>query len=387
MAEALTNDRLVRDYIDFMGADFIRRRHHYVLLKALEVFVQCCNANSVEEALEFAKNNNGSSLAKALQSFVNYFQAKDLKPKTVLFYLNTLCRFLRFYDVPYESALKKIKKPRKVAVRVDRIPTIDELQKIILKSKSPRLGVYLQLLAQTGLRRSEAARLRLKHLDLENGWIHLTGDITKNGRPRDVPIISELRETLKNYINREKIKDYLFPSFADFNRPMQPNNLYDAYYDLLKRLGLAEKDDVGWKLHFHVLRKWFKTQLEHAGVNRLLIMSWMGHDAGTQAVYYLPTQEQIKAEIEKAERALRIFGIIPPSPEVEEKIREVEEKTSEKIKEMERTMEELKFIATTFMQAYNELAKERKIPDKLRKIVTPSKTKRRFELADKYSKI
>ena len=199
-----------------------------------------------------------------------------------------------------------------------------------------------------------------------------------------MPIISELRTTLKNYIEREKIKDYLFPSFADFNRPMQPNNLYDAYYDLLKRLGLAEKDDVGWKLHFHVLRKWFKTQLEHAGVNRLLIMNWMGHDAGTQAVYYLPTQEQVKAEIEKAERALRIFGIVPSSPEVEEKIREVEEKTSEKIKEMERTLEELKFIATTFMEAYNELAKERKTPDKLKKIVIPSKTRGKWKLTDKY---
>jgi tRNA A58 N-methylase Trm61 len=42
-------------------------------------------------------------------------------------------------------------------------------------------------------------------------------------------------------------------------------------------------------------------------------MSWMGHDAGVQSVYYLPTQEQIKAEIEKAEKALRIFGRVEVS--------------------------------------------------------------------------
>lgn len=37
-------------------------------------------------------------------------------------------------------------------------------------------------------------------------------------------------------------------------------------------------------------------------------MSWMGHDAGVQAVYFMPSQKDIAKEVKKAEKALTTFG-------------------------------------------------------------------------------
>jgi integrase len=314
-------EECVAQYLDFAGRRFIERRRQYPLLRALELFRSCIGEDSVGEALVAAKDS--ARLARAIQLFINRLEEGGRRPKTILFYLDLLCGFLRFHDVPYEAALRKVRRPRNAATRVDRVPTVAELRRMILKCRSPRLAMLIQLLAQTGLRLSEATRLRLKHLDLDGGWIRLTGDITKNGRPRDVPIVSELGDALRSYIVREKIADYLFPNLADRSRPMRPNRVYESYHGLLRRLGLAERDDVGWRLHVHTLRKWFKTQLESAGVNRLLIMSWMGHDAGVQAVYYLPTREQVGAEVERAERALAIFSDEGRSVELD-RVRELE---------------------------------------------------------------
>jgi hypothetical protein len=85
---------------------------------------------------------------------------------------------------------------------------------------------------------------------------------------------------------------------------------YDKYIKLLRRLGLDEKtpDGSAYRLHPHIFRKWYRTTLESAGVNKLLIDLWLGHNSGVEKLYYLPPPEVIKQEFDKADRVLRIFG-------------------------------------------------------------------------------
>ncbi|MEM2690121.1 MAG: site-specific integrase [Nitrososphaerota archaeon] len=303
------NDMYVVEYIDAQGPSFKARRRHYPLYKALGIFLDLYQAGSVGEALERARN--GNDLHRVLQSFIGRLESEGLKPKTIHHYLNILNSFLRFYDVPYQNALKKVRKPKKAPVRVDRLPSIADLQKMILASKSPRLSMLIQLLSQTGLRLNEALNLKMEYIDFENNVINIPGAITKNGRPRQVPLISELKTALQNYLKKMEIEHgYIFPSEENRGRPWLVERVYDRYYALLKRLNLDQKDSIGYQTHLHTLRKWFKTQLEMANVNRLVIMSWMGHDAGVQAIYFMPSPNDLKKEIEKAEKALRIFGAI-----------------------------------------------------------------------------
>jgi hypothetical protein len=59
--------------------------------------------------------------------------------------------------------------------------------------------------------------------------------------------------------------------------------------------------------------------LESAGVNKLMIDLWMGHNSSSvERLYYLPTPEMIKQEFEKADKVLRIFGQAAPLGRIEE---------------------------------------------------------------------
>ncbi len=67
--------------------------------------------------------------------------------------------------------------------------------------------------------------------------ISLPGAITKNGKPRQIPLISELKTTLQNYLKKMKIEHrYLSPSEEDRERPCRVERVYDRCYALLKRL-------------------------------------------------------------------------------------------------------------------------------------------------------
>ncbi|MCS7142909.1 MAG: hypothetical protein NZ920_03830 [Aigarchaeota archaeon] len=79
----------------------------------------------------------------------------------------------------------------------------------------------------------------------------------------------------------------------------------------------------------HTFRIWYRTTLEAARVNRLLIDVWMGHNSGVEKTYYLPTPEIIKQEFEKADKAFRIFGQTHTPPEAD-KAKALEEAGGEK---------------------------------------------------------
>lgn len=95
-------------------------------------------------------------------------------------------------------------------------------------------------------------------------------------------------------------------------KPMPKSRFYENYRLLLEVclvLMLGRQMARPTFLHPHVFRKWFRTLLESTGVNKLLIDSWMGHNSGmVKKIYYLPSPEMMQAEIEKADKAMRIFG-------------------------------------------------------------------------------
>ena len=245
------------------------RGHGKALEKVLRIFLEIGGFGSDREAIEYFKARNGLSFISYSRPWFrgSNLRVISLKPFHFLTYL--LSDFLRWCDVPVDLARKKVKLPKKATVRSGKIPSIGDLQRLILGTKSPRLRILIQFLAQTGMRPSEAINCRLSYIDFENGWIRIPGIITKNGQGREIPLINELREALQKYIKAEGISDYLFPSMKDPYKPVNRHRVYERWYALLKRLGLDERDSIGFRLHPHTLRKWFKTRLEQFGVNRL----------------------------------------------------------------------------------------------------------------------
>ncbi len=287
----------------------VERGHGKALEKVLRLFLEVGGFSSDKEAVEHFRKNNGEGLHRILQGLISRLETMGYKPKSIHFSLYLLSDFLRWFDVDVDMARRKIKLPKKAVVRSDKLPTLGDLQRLILGTKSPRLRMLIQFLAQTGMRLSEAINCKLTYIGFENGWIKLPGIITKTGQPREIPLISELKEALKKYVEAEGISDYLFPSAESPNKPMNRHRFYERWYALLKRLKLDERDSVGFRLHPHTLRKWFKTRLEHAGVNRLLIELWLGHTIGVQGQLLPPTSRYDRGgEAEGGESPKNIRG-------------------------------------------------------------------------------
>jgi integrase/recombinase XerD len=310
-----------RQYLEFVGPNFTKERRHFPLAFILRTALEDTGCDSLTEFLEFCRKNN-DQLHIVFQRIINKL-SENRAPKTVSFYMYLLFDFLKFHRIKLEEAKQQLKMP-KGTVRIDRLPTLAEVQRLILASRSPRMRLLIQLLLQTGMRVSEALSLRVADIDFDAKVIRIRGAATKTKAAREVPLIPELEAAIKDYLNRRKVDSvWLFPNLKDPSRPVSRGKMMRSFFNLLQRYRLAPRDPSGrgYQIHFHVFRKWYKTMLERAGVNRLLIERWMGHTIGVQGVYYLPTPEDEERERQKAAEALRIFGKIEqPKPQLPEPI-------------------------------------------------------------------
>ena len=304
-----------RQYLEFAGPKFMKDRRHYPLAFILRTALGDTGCGSLAEFLEFCRKNN-DQLHIVFQRIINKLSERRA-PKTVSFYMYLLFDFLKFHRIKLEDAKQQLKMPRGT-VRIDRLPTLAEVQRMILASRSPRMRLLIQLLLQTGMRVSEALSLRVADIDFDAKVIRIRGAATKTKTAREVPLVPELEAAIRDYLDRRKVDSiWLFPNLKDPSRPVSRGKVMRSFFNLLQRYRLAPRDPSGrgYQIHFHVFRKWYKTMLERAGVNRLLIERWMGHTIGVQGVYFLPTPEDEERERQKAAEALRIFGKIEqPKP-------------------------------------------------------------------------
>jgi integrase len=310
-------EKSISDYLTF-NASLLKHRRHYILLKVLNFLRDDLGLRSIDDLLKV----DGRSLVISMQKWINK-RVGETSIKTLRYELYLTRGFFSFYDIELPS--KKLKVPRKAAKsRVDRIPSIAELQKLISFSRSPRLRLILMILALTGLRLDECLQLRREYVDLERGFLIVPPEHDKNGKGREVPIPTELKNELKLYFERHfpHERGYIIPSDNNPAKRMPKQRFYDLYHRLLKRTGLDMKtpDGSAYMLHAHTYRKFYRTTLEAAGVNKMLVDLWLGQNSGVEKRYYLPTAEIIRKEFEKADQALKIFGRHDDMKTLEEKV-------------------------------------------------------------------
>jgi len=297
---------LLDEYISLFP-ELGKRRQAATLRKSIEELKVFLNASSASDIVRLGRESP-KDLVIGLQKWVNHLATQNMAPKTIRFRLYLVRSFLRFHDV--EVGDRKLRLPKKGARRVDKLPAIYELQQLLLGTRSKRLRLLIHTLLLTGMRLSEALALRVEHIDLRQGFIHLPAEATKTGHARTIPIFSELREAIERYLTEEKLtRGYLFHVDGNPEKPIPKNRVYENYIELLKRLHLNHKtpDGGAYALHPHAFRKWFRTQLESAGVNKLMIDLWLGHNSGVEKVYYLPDNEMIQKEISKADSVMRVL--------------------------------------------------------------------------------
>jgi integrase len=128
-----------------------------------------------------------------------------------------------------------------------------------------RHGATWRLLANTGLRRTEAMQLKWERVDLKAGQISVVSTQearTKSGRWRQVPLSSGARAALLMLRRRSKASVYVLPRITS-------ESLSRAFLKDAARLGLAGS--------LHSLRHTYGAHLVMAGVPLRTVQVLMGH--------------------------------------------------------------------------------------------------------------
>ena len=288
---------------------------------------------------EFLRRVEGDRVffAESVGRLVRRLEAEGLAPSTITsFYVPMLKRFLRFCGIGFDwdFVRARVSLPKRRVVKMDRAPSIGEVRRMVMAARSRRLKLLVWFLAVTGLRVGEAFSLKRGNLDLDSDPPVVRVVTEKVGKVREVPLTREIVGELKKWL-KDHDSIYVFPNYSDSNKPLTFQNVWQDFLDLTLRLGINRRDPSGrgWMIHIHSLRKFYKTRLEEAGVNPLVIEMWMGHDLKVPGAYFRPTRKMILEEWRKAEKALTLFS--------DEEDRLYEDR---RIEELEREIETMKKI-------------------------------------------
>jgi integrase/recombinase XerD len=177
--------------------------------------------------------------AEEIRQFQLYLlKEKKLAPGTVEGRMSAL-RFLykktlKRRDIAYDDLVFP-KVPRKLPV----VLSPDEITSMIEAAPNLMHRTILMLLYATGIRRAEAALLKVSDVDSERMVIHI--QLGKGSRDRDVPMTRKLLEALRRYWRWKHPKVYLFPSTEGHRgqeRPISDKTVWYACKEAAARAGI-----------------------------------------------------------------------------------------------------------------------------------------------------
>lgn len=131
----------------------------------------------------------------------------------------------------------------------------NELDWLVLATRSKELPTVMLLAAETGMRRSEIAGIRRENLDLVHGTIFLA--MTKNGDSRYVPLTPLAKDLLRRFAANRPTRGLLFTirpeaiTRAFIRARSKARRLYEA---LCAKYGRKARDEYFNDLRFHDLR-------------------------------------------------------------------------------------------------------------------------------------
>jgi integrase len=190
----------------------------------------------------------------------------------------------------------------------------------------PEWGTQVWLSMVTGSRRGEICAIRWRHLDLDNGVLHMGRAIAQDGSeiwekdtkshqdrrivldPQTVELLAEHWERCTKRtqdIGIDLPKDaYVFSNEPDGSMPLKPSSVTQRYRRLVRALSIDT--------HLHALRHYSATELIAAGVDIRTVAGRLGHGSGGSTTLRVYAAWLSEAD-QRASSAL--LGRLPAFPE------------------------------------------------------------------------
>jgi site-specific recombinase XerD len=156
----------------------------------------------------------------------------------------------------------------KVRSKLPAVLEPEEVRRVLAKIEPPLYRTLFVTMYATGVRISEACKLRVEDLDSRRGVIRIRG---KGGRERYVPLSDRLLPILRRHYQRERLRSpWLFPR-TDGRGAVVPHQARRALAKALRTTSL------GKRVTPHTLRHSFATHLLEAGTDLRVIQALLGH--------------------------------------------------------------------------------------------------------------
>jgi site-specific recombinase XerD len=140
--------------------------------------------------------------------------------------------------------------------------------------------LMFDLIYRHGLRRSEAALLRLESIQGDRIWI---GRV-KNGISGEYPLHPTTRKLLALYLTSRRSPENPFlltTRQSKSNRPISPSTIYQAFRGYAILAGIEQDHQ-----HVHVLRHSIAVHLMNAGWSAEDVQDWLGHKCISSTMIY-----------------------------------------------------------------------------------------------------
>lgn len=165
-----------------------------------------------------------------------------------------------------KGSVPAAKNVRRRKLRIKERPLLNQLEFSRLLDEldgrpQSHAGLVIRFLSHTGLRIAEARRIRLK--DVREDFFFVPGSASKSGRPRVIPFVNGVRDTLKALRKLAGDSETILPQ-GECKRSLQT---------ACKRAGLP-------KLSHHSFRHLFATRCIESGVDIPTVARWLGHQDG-----------------------------------------------------------------------------------------------------------
>jgi site-specific recombinase XerD len=198
--------------------------------------------------------------------------------------LNVALGALRFFytvTLRREWALDHLRYPR----RPKRLPVVlsqSEVYRVVSAVRNLKHRTLLMTQYATGMRVSEATRLRVEDIDSKRMVIRVHQG--KGKKDRYVPLTPTLLVVLRRYWSAYRPKAALFPS-QQGGRPLTPGSLTRVCVKAGRKAGLSKRVTT------HTFRHSFATHLLEAGTDLRTIQVILGHRSLRTTAMYLHVAE------------------------------------------------------------------------------------------------
>jgi integrase len=291
---------------------------------ALKLFLAANNYPDASSAIADLRRKRSAD--EKFANFLSFLRERGLSPSSIALYSTAIRQFFTLYDIAINPIKLRALTPRRRLVRELRPLGKDDLASI-LPLMRPAKRLFVWFLFATGCRANEAARLKIRDLDLGADPPRAVIETEKTYRRRIVFIPRDLAQALRRWIEGKSPEHYVFHNERGPQYPLDINHVRSAFQSALRRaIGLKrDPSNKGWMYSLHSLRKTFKTILQTAGMDGLMIETLLGHDTGVDRHYYLPSVEEMAAEWKKYEdRLLLDFERKAKVGELEDKVKALE---------------------------------------------------------------